>query len=170
MFWAQKVTLMFCRSLHLHLRQFWVYWPRAFSSELCRSFPCCTELCPWLLETCQLLALSVDYVTGVCESGVTRWQRCYLGEQWAVRHMQAICSVYCVTAQRSNAEMMQTTGLLSFLWPKRPALYRLIWLTMFLWGRDHLSMWSCILSASLDPGRLTRFNPSKRTQRESQFT
>lgn len=41
------------------------YWSSALSSELCESFPCCTEICPGLLATRQLFALSVDYATGV---------------------------------------------------------------------------------------------------------
>lgn len=74
------------------------------SSKLCKSFPSCTEVCPGLMGTRQLLTLSVGVVTGVCELEVTRWQQRDLGEQWAVRRMQAICSEYCVTAQRSKAE------------------------------------------------------------------
>lgn len=35
--------------------------------------------------------------------GLTRWQRWYLGEQWAARRVQAICSEFPVTAWRSNA-------------------------------------------------------------------
>lgn len=75
-----------------------------FFNELCKSFPGHTKVCQRLLGTRQLSAPSVGFVTGVCESGVTRWQRWYLGEQWAARRVQAICSEYCVTAQRSNAE------------------------------------------------------------------
>lgn len=92
----------------------WGSWPRAFSNELCKSLPSCAEVGPGLLGTRQLLAPSVGCVTGVCASGVTRWQCWYLGEQWAARRMQAICSEYRVPAQRSNAGGCKPQGCFYF--------------------------------------------------------
>lgn len=47
------------------------YWPRAFWSGLCKSFPSCSEVGPELLGTCPRLALSVGSVAGVWANKVT---------------------------------------------------------------------------------------------------
>ena len=136
-----------------------------------RASPGCAEVCPGLLGTCQLLALSVGCVTGVCEVGGNKMTAMLPG--WAMSseaHAGHLQWILCYRSEVKRRERCKPQCCFLFLWPQRPAVHPLVWLPVFHPGKNHLPEWSCILSASLDPRRVTEFNPLKRTLRESRLT